>query len=63
MKHTAILVASLSLLGACVYTEDALNHYDLRGTVRVPEAAVTITITDDDGTEREISDPRVLGPV
>lgn len=58
-----MMLSSLGLLGACAYTEDALTHVDLFGKVRIPEAAVTMTLVDDSGTEREVSDPRLLGPV
>lgn len=58
-----ILFLSLaSLVSGCVYSEDALEHVDMFGKVRLPKEAVQITLLKD-GEAREIDDPRAIGPV
>ena len=57
------LLGALLVSSACTYTEPGNHHVDLHGTVRIPVAAATMTLVDDDGTEREVTDPRLFGPV
>ena len=57
-----MLLSILPLLQlGCTFDEN-LPHKDLVGTVRIPKEAITITVGQDDEA-REITDPRVLGPV
>jgi len=70
-SRTALLVAA-ALASGCAYTEDALEHFDLYGKVRIPKEAAEITITvpeeDEEGNVTEVdktlpADVRNLGPV
>ncbi len=61
---TYTLLASVGLLlGGCAYTEDALNHFDFNGTVRIPVEAVQVEMRDDDNETWTIDDPRAMGPI
>ncbi len=59
----SILLPVFGLLGGCAYTEDALNHFDFDGTVRIPVEAATVEYIDDDNETWTVTDPRNLGPV
>lgn len=61
--HTSLLLLMAGLSVACTYQEDALSHVDLTGTVRIPKHATQLTLVDDDFNERQIDDPRSIGPV
>lgn len=69
--RTSLLALAVFASG-CGYTEDALEHFDLFGTVRIPKEAAAITVTqtteDDEGnsTSQDVdleADVRNLGPV
>jgi hypothetical protein len=62
-KLTLISWLALGLASACRYDE-GLSIYNLSGTVTIPRAAATRTLIDPStGTEREVTDVRLLGPV
>ncbi len=57
------LIPIAALLAGCTYTEDALEHKDLHGTLRIPKEAVQLTLEDSTYNTWEIDDKRALGPV
>lgn len=56
-----VLLAAPSL-GGCVYDEGLLIE-NLKGTIRLPEAAATRTLVREDGTSETVTDARLIGPV
>jgi len=67
IRTISLLVAGATLVG-CAYEEDALEHFDITGKVRIPKEAaeIYITVTDDDGNAVDKAleaDVRNLGPV
>jgi hypothetical protein len=67
MKVTQIVLTATSLIAftsGCAFEETALQHEDIIGTVRLPKAAVQLTLIDDEtGEERIVEDTRAIGPV
>ncbi|MBN1335697.1 MAG: hypothetical protein JXB39_07025 [Deltaproteobacteria bacterium] len=61
MRSPFLLLASATLCG-CSFDEN-LPEIEIVGTVTVPRAAATRTITDDEGHESEVTDVRFIGPV
>lgn len=67
IRTISVVLAGASLVG-CAYEEDALEHFDIVGKVRIPKEAgeIVVTVSDEEGnqTDKQLeADVRNLGPV
>ena len=63
MRRIPLIAPLLMVLSSNCGWEENLPEIDIYGTVTVPGGAATRVVTDDQGNETEIKDPRFLGPV
>ncbi len=61
MRSPSLLLLAAALAG-CGFDEN-LPEIDITGTVVVPRAAATRTVTDEQGAQTEVTDVRLIGPV
>jgi len=61
MKKVSLSIAAFALSG-CGFNE-GLEIADMKGTVLLPEEALTRTFYHPDNTEETLTDPRLIGPV
>jgi hypothetical protein len=64
MRTSTTLLLAL-LASGCAYSEDALQHFDVRGKVRIPKDMTTVTVNDPETGEAYTieNDVRAIGPV